>query len=102
MKRLLCLIIATVAAAICARADVRVLSIGISSYPQESGWNSINGCNDADLVTSSFSNAVVLKDSTATRRGISDALRRLQRSAMAGDTVIVHFSGHGQQIVINN
>lgn len=80
-------------------ADVKVLTIGISDYPETSGWNKINAHNDVELMKTLFPNAIVLENATATRTGIESELRLLSNNAAKGDTVIIHFSGHGQQII---
>lgn len=80
-------------------ANVRVLSIGISEYPESSGWNKINAHNDVELIESLFPNTVSLENSEATRSKIERQLKALATNVTQGDTVIIHFSGHGQQII---
>lgn len=80
-------------------ANVRVLSIGISEYPESSGWNKINAHNDVELIMSLFPNASSLENAAATRSEIERQLKALVNIATQGDTVIIHFSGHGQQII---
>ena len=83
-------------------ANVRVLSIGISEYPESSGWNKLNAHNDVELMRSIFPDAIFVEDGSATRSGIEAQLKALAINAAKGDTVIVHFSGHGQQIITKN
>lgn len=80
-------------------ANVRVLSIGISEYPDSSGWSKINAHNDVELIRSLFPNASSLENGFATRSGIERQLKALAKNVIPGDTVIIHFSGHGQQII---
>lgn len=80
-------------------ADIKVLSIGIGNYPENSGWQKINSHNDVELIKSNFPGAITIEDCRATYTNISRQLHLLVANANAGDTVIVHFSGHGQQIV---
>lgn len=80
-------------------ANVRVLSIGISEYPESSGWNKLNAHNDVLLIKAVFPSAVSLEDNQATLYRIKVLLSNLSNTAAQGDTIIIHFSGHGQQIL---
>lgn len=80
-------------------ANVRVLSIGVSEYPESSGWNKINAHNDVELIESLFPDAVSLENGMATRSAIERQIKTLTNSVAKGDTVVIHFSGHGQQIL---
>lgn len=99
MKRFCLLLVLMLTTYIGIIANVRVLSIGISEYPQSSGWNKINAHNDVELIKFLFPNAALLENATATRFGIERQLKLLVNNVALGDTVIIHFSGHGQQIV---
>lgn len=83
-------------------ANVRVLSIGISEYPKSSGWNQLNAHNDVELMCGIFPNAILLENASATHAEIEIQLKALASNAAKGDTVIIHFSGHGQQIITTN
>lgn len=83
-------------------ARVRILSICIGEYPDESGWNALGADNDARLIKEIFPNATVLSNSNATHNAILTSLSDLTAHVVDGDTVIVHFSGHGQQILSAN
>lgn len=83
-------------------ANVRVLSIGISDYPETSGWSKLNAHNDVELIRGIFPDAILLENTSASRSGIEVQLRALASNAAKGDTVIIHFSGHGQQIITQN
>lgn len=99
MKRHILLFILILSAYIGIIANVRVLSIGISEYPESSGWNKINAHNDVELIMSLFPNASSLENAAATCSEIERQLKALANIATQGDTVIIHFSGHGQQII---
>lgn len=102
MKRIILSILLCLYFCVCSYANVRVLSIGISDYPETSGWNKLNAHNDVELMRSIFPNAVFLENASATRAEIEKQITVLARHAAKGDTVIIHFSGHGQQIVTTN
>lgn len=101
MKRLCLILILALFSHIGLLANVRVLSIGISEYPESSGWNKLNAHNDVLLIKTVFPSAISLEDSQATLSGIKVAISNLSNSVTAGDTIIIHFSGHGQQILTN-
>lgn len=81
---------------------MRILSIGVSDYPTYSGWNNINAKNDVLLISSLSKDSKTLENERATYDGINQALKSLCSQAEPGDTIIVHFSGHGQQIISLN
>lgn len=99
MNRILLSILLYLFFSVCVYANVRVLSIGISDYPETSGWNKLNSHNDVELIRSRFPDAISLENGSATRSGIEAKLETLAINAAKGDTVIIHFSGHGQQII---
>ena len=101
MKRLCLILILALFSHIGLLANVRVLSIGISEYPESSGWNKLNAHNDVQLIKTIFPNAVSLEDSQATLSGIKGLISNLSSCVTAGDTILIHFSGHGQQILTN-
>lgn len=102
MKRIILYIILCSITCVCSHANVRVLSIGVSEYPESSGWNQINAHNDVELMCEIFPNAILLENASATHAGIEAELKAMASNAAKGDTVIVHFSGHGQQIITTN
>lgn len=90
-------------------ATKRALIIGISDYPQESGWSSITGDKDIAIVQETLlsngftqRNIVSLSNSQATHNNIINAIESLIQSSQKGDVVYIHFSGHGQQITDTN
>lgn len=102
MNRILPSVLICLFSCVCIHAGVRVLSIGISDYPETSGWNKLNAHNDVELMHSIFPDAILLKNASATHAGIKAQLKALASNAAKGDTVIIHFSGHGQQIITRN
>jgi len=81
------------------------LIIGIGKYPPEKGWNTIHGDNDVDLLTHALTNAGfaerdihTLKNEQASKAGIVAAFKQLLERTGAGDMVLLHYSGHGQQV----
>ena len=102
MNRIILYIILCSITCVCSHANVRVLSIGVSEYPETSGWNQLNAHNDVELMCGIFPNAILLENASATHAGIEAQLKALASNAANGDTVIVHFSGHGQQIITTN
>lgn len=84
---------------LCVSAKVQTLSICIGDYPTESGWNSLGANNDAHLIKGIFPDARMIANGNATHDRILSELSQLKRDVNHGDTVIVHFSGHGQQIL---
>ena len=81
------------------------LTVFISEYPEESGWNSLNSSNDKEVILPmlsslgySDSDIICLEDASATYSNIIEALGILADKASKGDVVYIHFSCHGQQI----
>ena len=83
----------------CLSAKIRTLSICIGEYPAESGWNDLGANNDADLIRDCFHDAKIILNEEATNKKILTELTFLTSNTSKGDTVIIHFSGHGQQIL---
>ena len=102
MKGIFILILFIIGLTFNIQAKIRVLTVGISEYPEKSGWNRLNAANDVDLISSISDNVIALENNKATYNEINKALNILINKIEYGDTVIVHFSGHGQQIVANN
>jgi cephalosporin hydroxylase len=85
------------------------LIIAVGNYPKNTGWNPISSTNDVAIIkdallTQGFEdrNIKVIVDAAATKQGIVHQLKLLTESVNAGDVVVVHFSGHGQQILDDN
>ena len=84
---------------LCVSARVQTLSMCIGDYPTESGWNSLGANNDARLIKRILPDTKVVANESATHDRILSELSLLKTVVNRGDTVIVHFSGHGQQIL---
>ena len=80
-------------------AEKRALVIGIGSYPNENGWDAINGDKDILLVEDylrsngfDIENIDVLKNEQATANNIRKAFQILTNDAKEDDVVYIHFS----------
>lgn len=81
------------------------LIVGIGTYPMESGWSSIHGDNDIELVNSFLTKIgvqpeciITLKNEHATKQNIVSAFQQLLTLVSLNDWVYIHLSGHGQRI----
>lgn len=79
----------------------RALLVGVSDYPVSSGWSRIHSDNDIkllqqEIVKKGFS-INIIQNREATKKGIFDALTKLLRNCRENDTIVIHFSCHGQQ-----
>ena len=90
-------------------AEKYAIIIAIGDYPAKTGWSSISSTNDVPLINSTLlnqdfkaENITILKNEEATRAGILKAIEDLQSTIKPGDIVVIHYSGHGQQIFDNN
>lgn len=83
----------------------RCLLIGIGHYPLGSGWKTISSTNDIKLLETTLSDkfqVYTLIDEQATKKGIEDAIDKLINVSDAGDTILIHFSCHGQQVLTSD
>jgi hypothetical protein len=82
------------------------LQIGISQYPQASGWSSIHGLNDLDILGPVMQRAGFevrqVREDQANLLGIRAAMDQLLVDASAGSMIHLHFSLHGQQLSDDN
>jgi len=85
------------------------LIIAVGDYPASTGWSPISSANDVPLIKSALlkqgfneDDITVLLNSEATRAGIIAALEKLNQTIEPGDIVVIHYSGHGQQIADDN
>ncbi len=86
------------------------LIIAIGDYEKtQTGWPSISAANDIPLIKYALvrqafpeENISVLQDEAANRMGIVRAINRLGNKVQPGDMVLIHYSGHGQQIYDDN
>lgn len=87
------------------QATKRALIIAVGDYPTESRWGDISSVKDVALIKGSLLNngflendITVLLDENATKQGILKALEKLKSQIKEGDIVVIHYSGHGQQV----
>lgn len=87
----------------------RALIIAIENYPFSSNWGTLSTLNDVTLIKNALlkqdfkeANINVITDSIADKNGIENALDQLLKIAGPGDIVVIHYSGHGQQIEDDN
>ncbi|SDH01038.1 caspase family protein [Winogradskyella thalassocola] len=85
------------------------LIVAIGDYPTKTGWSSISSVNDVPLIKNTLlnqnfkeENITILTNAAATRAGILKAIDELQSRIKPGDVVVIHYSGHGQQIFDDN
>jgi len=83
------------------------LIIAIAEYPKETGWPSISCDKDVNMIkpvyeSQGFNDMILIKDKEATREGIEDGFKKLIAKCGKGDIVLIHYSGHGQQIADDN
>jgi len=85
------------------------LIIAIGDYPAKTGWSSISSVNDVPLIKQSLlnqgfkeNNITTLINEQATKNGILKAIALVQTKLKKGDILVIHYSGHGQQIFDDN
>lgn len=101
MRKLTVILISLFTFVMAAAQNTAVL-IGVSEYPEGSGWCKINAHNDISLLTTRFgesTNIIILEDAQASHDKIVDSLNGVAKTSEKGDTVFVHFSCHGQQML---
>ena len=83
--------------------------IAVGDYPAKTGWSPISSANDVPLIKSSLlaqgfseDDIIILQDAEATKNNILTTLKNLQDNVTPGDIVVIHYSGHGQQIFDDN
>lgn len=101
IRLLLAAVAATLSLSVAAQTK-RAFVVGLGRQ-QDASWAKINGDRDAELMTSllrerRYSDLTTLVNEQATKAAITDGLARLARRCRRGDRVLVHFSGHGQQM----
>lgn len=84
-----------------ALSEKRALLVGVGHYPKESGWQEISSVNDIDLFKKMLPSydMQVLLDENATHKNIRKAFASLRNKIHEGDTILIHFSCHGQQML---
>lgn len=100
MKRVILILFFSIMSCLCF-SQSKVFLVGIGDYPSTNGWSKINAANDIRILQKTFHNSriTVLQDCDATYDGIISAMEKFTDSLSKGDTVIVHFSCHGQQML---
>lgn len=87
-----------------AQTNNRALLVGVAHYPEGSGWRTIHSDNDVELLKEVLSEKFIVKtlvDEQAKYDNIINALSRLERETGSGDTVLLLFSCHGQQMELS-
>ena len=87
---------------LCSAQQRRALLVGVANYPEESGWRKIHADNDVSLLESVLSSSFSIKSilvEKATLDNILKELAGLKNATCHGDTVLVSFSCHGQQMI---
>lgn len=107
MKKIILLVVFLIS--LQSHATKRALIIAVGDYPENSGWGSISSVNDVPLIKNSLlingfleQDITILLDAKANKQGILDALEQLQSKIVKGDIIVIHYSGHGQQIFDDN
>ena len=90
-------------------AEKYAIIIAVGEYPAKTGWSPISSGNDVPLIKNTLlnqgfseKNIRVLLNEAATRDGIMTSLKELSEKVIRGDIVVLHYSGHGQQIFDQN
>ncbi|MBR6178506.1 MAG: caspase family protein [Bacteroidales bacterium] len=101
MRKILFVCILISFAAIAAMGQERsALFVGISDYPESSGFKKIHGANDYEIVGKMLDNkgfkTTTLLNSQATAANIRNELQNLATNSANGSYVYIHFSCHGQ------
>ena len=85
------------------------LIIAIGDYNTSTGWSAISSENDIPIIKGSLlkhgfqeEDISILKNDQATKKGIITAVNQLKSKLSKGDIVVIHYSGHGQQIFDDN
>ena len=103
MKKLLYIIVGILSLSV--NAQDRALLIGISTYQEGTSWGKIHSHNDIALLLQVLPNTckvTTLCDSEATYQGITHAIGQFIQDTRPGEQVLLHFSGHGQQMLTND
>lgn len=82
----------------------RALIIAVGNYPRLGGWDKLSSLHDAEVLSEAlkfqgFNDITVIRDEQATKTRIINTFHeKILKPALPGDIVVIHFSGHGQQI----
>jgi len=91
-------------------ADKRALIIAVGQYAANTGWSATHATHDVPLMKAALARqgfdtlrrVRVLRDAEADKAGMLAAFRELIGQAAPGSAVVIHFSGHGQQLQDRN
>ena len=85
------------------------LIIAISTYDPITKWNPLSSDKDIPLIKGALlkkgfeeQDITIIQDEKATKAGILAAIENLKSKISKGDIVVIHYSGHGQQILDDN
>jgi len=85
-----------------------IIAIGAYDY-EKTGWTALSSQYDVPLISEALTsqgfpeqNITLLADEDADMAGITQAMTDLENRVGKGDIVVIHYSGHGQQIFDNN
>lgn len=101
MRKLILIILSLISTSL-TFADNKALLVGIGNYPQNSGWHTISSVNDVKLLCNALPKNYAIRtlvDSEATYDRIKKSLAVLNKQCSVGDTIFLHFSCHGQQVI---
>ena len=80
--------------------EKHALFVGISDYPETSGFKKIHGANDYEIISKTLNNhgftTTKLLNSDATAANIRLELKKLATTSNKGSYIYIHFSCHGQ------
>ena len=85
-------------------SEKKALLVGVGHYPKDSGWQEISSANDIGLLKEMLCSydLQVLLDKEATHENIKESIISLCNKTHKGDTILIHFSCHGQQMLPQN
>lgn len=83
----------------------RALIIAIANYKTPKEWKPLASLTDLELMKKTLqnqgfpaSNILTITDANATKEGIQKKVFELINLAQKGDKIVIHYSGHGQQL----
>ncbi len=83
----------------------KALIIAIANYKMAKDWKQLASLADLELMKKTLqkqgfleSNILTITDANATKEGIQKKVFELINLAQKGDKIVIHYSGHGQQL----
>lgn len=101
MRRLIIILFLLLALSVQSKAEKRAYLVCIGDYPKEKGWAQISSDNDLSILLETLSEDFVVEsvsDSLATYYNVVSFLNSITLKISPSDTVLIHFSCHGQQM----